>query len=57
MEKSPCKDCDERYLGCHSKCSKYKEFRAAKDKEIEENLKRARFHSAFYKHERRKGWQ
>ena len=57
MEKSPCKGCDERYLGCHSKCAKYKEFRAAKDKEIEENLKRARFHSAFYKHERRKGWQ
>lgn len=57
MEKSPCKGCDERYLGCHSKCSKYKEFRTAKDKEIEENLKRARFNNAFYVHERRKGWQ
>lgn len=21
----PCKDCEERYLGCHSKCEKYKE--------------------------------
>lgn len=23
MEKPPCKDCADRYLGCHSKCEKY----------------------------------
>lgn len=22
--KAPCKDCDERYSGCHGKCDKYK---------------------------------
>lgn len=25
--KSPCKDCPERYVGCHSECGKYKYFR------------------------------
>lgn len=23
---SPCKDCADRYLGCHSKCESYQEF-------------------------------
>lgn len=40
MERSPCKDCTRRYLGCHSKCPEYKSFRAARDKELEENIKR-----------------
>lgn len=25
---SPCKDCEERCLGCHGKCSKYANYRA-----------------------------
>lgn len=25
---SPCKDCEERVLGCHSTCEKYQEFNA-----------------------------
>lgn len=24
--KAPCKDCDERYAGCHAKCERYKAF-------------------------------
>lgn len=31
---APCKDCDERYLGCHDRCEKYKEF---SDKVLEWN--------------------
>lgn len=23
----PCKDCEDREIGCHSKCEKYKKFR------------------------------
>ena len=26
MSKSPCKNCTERYVGCHSKCEPYIEF-------------------------------
>ena len=28
---SPCKDCPDREVGCHSKCSKYKVFRIAQN--------------------------
>lgn len=24
---APCKDCKDRHIGCHSKCSKYADFR------------------------------
>lgn len=24
--KAPCKDCEKRYLGCHSKCEEYQAF-------------------------------
>ena len=27
MRKSPCKLCEKRYLGCHSECDEYKEFK------------------------------
>lgn len=57
MERSLCKDCTDRYLGCHGKCSKYQEFRAKRDKELDENIKRRREHDIFYKFERRRGWQ
>lgn len=26
MSKSPCKNCTERYVGCHSKCKLYTEY-------------------------------
>ena len=29
---NPCKDCPSRYHGCHSKCDKYKEWKAEWDK-------------------------
>ena len=28
MIKSPCKDCKDRFVGCHSHCEKYKKFRS-----------------------------
>ena len=34
----PCKDCDERYVGCHSRCPEYLSWRADRD----ENLKKIR---------------
>ena len=38
---APCMGCEERYFGCHSKCSKYQEFRAKRDKENEARVKAA----------------
>lgn len=32
---APCKDCSERYPGCHSKCKEYKAFREALDARAE----------------------
>ncbi len=29
--KVPCKDCDKRYVGCHSECESYTEYRRWKD--------------------------
>ena len=26
MLKAPCKDCPDRYLGCHDHCDKFKEY-------------------------------
>lgn len=48
MVTAPCKDCSKRYLGCHSKCDEYQAFRAARDKELDENLKRKEFIDARY---------
>ena len=33
---SPCKDCTERFPGCHSSCQLYGKFREACDKRREE---------------------
>ena len=33
MNKAPCKNCERRCVGCHSKCDDYAEFKAYKDKE------------------------
>lgn len=32
MLKAPCKGCEERQVGCHSKCTKYKQFKQEVDK-------------------------
>lgn len=29
-----CKDCEERYLGCHSKCEQYKAEKAKREEEM-----------------------
>lgn len=37
---APCKNCPDRYVGCHSQCESYKKFRKLKDiqnKEIRED--------------------
>lgn len=51
--KAPCKNCEERHIGCHSECSSYKEFRSSVDElrakkreEAERNLRsRSKAHS------------
>lgn len=40
---APCKQCSERYAGCHSKCQKYQEFRGALDDYNKEERKRSDF--------------
>lgn len=27
LPQSPCKDCPDRYLGCHDRCEKYQQFK------------------------------
>lgn len=50
MIKSPCKNCDKRYLGCHSECGKYTMF-AVKRKEENDTIKKKRYENylLFYK--------
>ena len=31
MIASPCKDCPERFIGCHSSCEKYRQYRSELD--------------------------
>ena len=35
MKNAPCKGCEDRRLGCHGKCEKYKAWRAGMDKAAE----------------------
>jgi hypothetical protein len=45
--KIPCaKNCPERNSTCHSSCPRYKEFRAAKDIERAERIKRSELQMA-----------
>ena len=30
-QQSPCFECTERHMGCHSECEKYKQFRAERE--------------------------
>lgn len=36
---SPCKDCEERYIGCHGDCEKYKSFYEQNEK-IKANIRK-----------------
>ena len=38
----PCKDCENRQIGCHSVCEKYKTWRKEKDKQYKEELEKRR---------------
>ena len=42
MQEYPCKDCKDRYLGCHDQCARYQ---AAKNQNLEERqgITRKRF--------------
>lgn len=40
---SPCYKCADRYLGCHSKCSKYIEFNKFREGIREKTLEKSRF--------------
>lgn len=41
MKNPPCKDCDERFVGCHSQCEEYKKWRSARD-EINDIVQKAK---------------
>lgn len=36
---APCKDCTERYVGCHNGCSKYAEYKATIQENKETKIK------------------
>lgn len=42
---APCKDCEDRELGCHSKCEKYIEYKKCSDLKKEEIIKESRIKS------------
>ena len=33
--KTPCKDCEKRYVGCHGRCEKYLEFYKTNQERLE----------------------
>lgn len=39
MQEVPCKECENRKVGCHISCDSYKDFRAEREKEYRENEK------------------
>lgn len=39
MLNSPCKNCPDRYVGCHAECEKYKDFRKNYDEIITKRQK------------------
>lgn len=39
MKKSPCKDCKDRYVGCHSQCSAFAEYRTIHNEESTKKYK------------------
>lgn len=58
--KSPCQGCEARYLGCHSQCPLYAEFRAECDRRYQAGVQdrlidvhNARFHRGWAQYQRR----
>ena len=54
MAEAPCKDCPNRFVGCHSVCNKYISYRAEKDKEAEVRLERMNNNTQMYDYKRAK---
>lgn len=46
---SPCKDCPDRYLGCHDRCEKYQAFKKDKNNYKEELAKTKEKYAYFIK--------
>lgn len=45
IKTAPCKDCEDRELGCHSKCEKYIEYKKYSNLKREEIIKESRIKS------------
>jgi hypothetical protein len=45
---TPCKDCSDRFLGCHSKCNKYGEWKQSEQKIKELKVAEKRKNEIFY---------
>lgn len=54
MVKAPCKGCQERYLGCHANCEKYKEFKAETDAERDARAVRQERYNDLYSYKEEK---
>lgn len=46
MAKSPCKDCEDRTINCHSTCREYKAWKFEKDRLNDINRKRKQIDTA-----------
>ena len=49
-EDSPCKDCVDRYLGCHGECNLYCEWKSNLEKVNEERKKYNQLYDIYKKH-------
>ena len=54
MAEAPCKDCPNRFVGCHSTCAGYQAFRAVKDKEAQVRLEKMKSNTQIYGYKRDK---
>lgn len=50
----PCYGCDEREVGCHSECEKYKEYIAENEKRKEEHRKNYAVNDVLYAYKKDK---
>lgn len=50
----PCKDCKDRYLGCHTKCSRYLKFKVAMAKADKERKAETESFVAFKSYKKEK---
>ena len=50
---SPCLDCKDRCVGCHSKCEKFKTFRDAVDKKLSDKREFKKQHKSVIDYSRK----